>query len=139
MESLGYVLLYLACGSLPWQGLKAATDQERKALVQEKKMSLSGRMLCEGLLPDEFATYIDYTRSLGFQDKPDYAYRRQLFRRLFHAKGFKYDNIFDWTEKRFYEIHGTAKPTSSTPRPGTAVPVAGQSGIPKPRPKRAGG
>ncbi len=108
-------LLYLARGSLPWQGLKAATDEERNVLVCEKKTSLSGKMLCEGLLPDEFATYIDYTRSLGFEEKPDYAHLRQLFRRLFRTKAFKYDNIFDWTEKRFYEIHGTAKPTSSTP------------------------
>jgi casein kinase 1 delta/casein kinase I family protein HRR25 len=66
MESLGYVLLYLSRGSLPWQGLKAVTDEERNVLIREKKMSLSVEMLCEGLLPHEFAAYIDYTRSLGF-------------------------------------------------------------------------
>lgn len=45
-------------------------------------MELPGEMLCEGL-PGEFATYINYTRSLCFEDKPDQSYFRQLFRRLF--------------------------------------------------------
>ena len=113
LESIGYMLLYFARGSLPWQGLKAPTDKERNGLVKEKKMSLSGQDLCGDVLPDEFATYIDYTRSLRFEDKPDYAYLRKLFRRLFVSEGFKYDNVFDWTEKRFTEIYAEA----SQPKP----------------------
>ena len=106
MESLGYVLMYFLHGSLPWQGLKARTEGGRDDMIKEKKMELSGETLCKGL-PGQFATYINYSRSLRFEDKPDYAYLRQLFRRLFRSKGFKYDNVFDWTEKRFYEIHDT--------------------------------
>ena len=68
------------------------------------KESLSGEALCNGVLPGQFATYIDYTRSLGFDDKPDYLYLRRLFNRLFATEGFKHDNVFDWTEKRFQEI-----------------------------------
>jgi casein kinase 1 delta/casein kinase I family protein HRR25 len=89
---------------LPWQGLKAASNKERDERIKEGKESLSGEALCDGVLPGQFATYIDYTRSLGFDDKPDYLYLRGLFRRLFAAEGFKYDNVFDWTEKRFQEI-----------------------------------
>ncbi|KAI0399451.1 casein kinase 1, delta subunit [Xylaria palmicola] len=115
LESLGYVLLYFARGSLPWQGLKAATNKEKNEMIKEKKESLSGEKLCEGLLPDEFATYINYTRSLDFEEKPNYAYLRELFRRVFRSKGFRYDNIFDWTEKRFNEIHNKANlPAPST-------------------------
>jgi hypothetical protein len=115
LESLGYVFVYFASGSLPWQGLKAATEEQKDALIKEKKMNLSGEQLCESLLPGEFATYINYTRSLHFDDKPDYKYLRRLFRRLFISKGFKYDNVFDWTEKRFHEIYGeTNRPTSPT-------------------------
>ncbi|KAK4113074.1 casein kinase I isoform delta [Canariomyces notabilis] len=120
LESLGYIFVYLARGSLPWQGLKASTEKEKDDSIKERKMNLSGEALCEGILPGEFATYINYTRSLGFEDKPDYAYLRRLFRRLFTAKVFKYDNIFDWTEKRFHEIHGTVNPpehpTPTAPR-----------------------
>ncbi|KAH8745262.1 kinase-like domain-containing protein [Diaporthe sp. PMI_573] len=74
LESLGYIFVYFARGSLPWQGLKATTDKERDERIKEGKESLSGEALCDGVLPRQFATYIDYTRSLGFDDKPDYLY-----------------------------------------------------------------
>ncbi|KAL2186167.1 kinase-like protein [Thermothelomyces heterothallicus CBS 203.75] len=110
LESLGYVFVYFARGSLPWQGLKAAADEKEKK-IKEKKESLSGEALCDGFLPREFATYIDYTRSLGFHDRPDYSYLRGLFRHLFHAKGFKHDNVFDWTKKMFDEMQSKVSPT----------------------------
>ncbi|KAJ9161136.1 Casein kinase I isoform delta [Coniochaeta hoffmannii] len=72
LESLGYVFVYFARGSLPWQGLKAATDNEKDERIRQMKESLSGEALCNGILPGQFATYIDYTRSLGFDDQPDY-------------------------------------------------------------------
>ncbi|KAM7210670.1 casein kinase [Rhypophila decipiens] len=59
---------------------------------RKKKISLSGKDLCRDTLPSEFATYIDYTRSLGFDDKPNYSYLRELFRHRFRSKGFKYNN-----------------------------------------------
>lgn len=108
LESLGYIFVYFARGSLPWQGLKTATRKKKDCLVGEAKESLSGDKLCEGFLPSAFATYINYTRSLGFEDKPNYEYLRGLFRRVFRVQGFIYDNVFDWTEKRFEEIHSHA-------------------------------
>ncbi|KAK3336900.1 kinase-like domain-containing protein [Cercophora scortea] len=111
LESLGYVFVYFARGSLPWQGLKAATDDEKAARIKELKEGLSGEALCDGFLPGEFATYIDYTRRLAFDDKPDYSYLRRLFHRLFRAEGFKYDHVFDWTEKLFDEMQSEVSPT----------------------------
>lgn len=105
LESLGYVLLYFACGTLPWVGLKAATEAEKDELIKKNKISLPVTELCGGL-PPEFATYVSYTRSLGFNDRPDYAYLRRLFRHAFLNSGFKYDNIYDWTERRFREMQG---------------------------------
>ncbi|KAK3899548.1 kinase-like domain-containing protein [Staphylotrichum tortipilum] len=102
LESLGYVLVYFVRGWLPWQGLKAATDGDKDARIKEMKEELSGEELCNGL-PGEFTTYINYTRGLAFDDRPDYAYLRRLFRRRFRSEGFKYDNFFDWTEKSFNE------------------------------------
>lgn len=116
LESLGYVFLYFARGSLPWQGLKAPNKKERRDLVKAMKANLSGEKLCEGLLPAEFATYINYARSLGFEDKPDYAAIRENFRRLSRSKGFEYDNVYDWTVSRFVEIHRSGdKMASSNP------------------------
>jgi len=57
------MLCYFACGSLPWQGLKAATDKERNELLKEQKSSLSGKDVCGHVPPSEFATYINYTRA----------------------------------------------------------------------------
>ncbi|KAM7196597.1 hypothetical protein V8F33_006096 [Rhypophila sp. PSN 637] len=71
---------------------------------------------CGDALPGEFATYIDYTRSLGFDDKPNYSYLRELFRHRFRSEGFKYDNIFDWTEKRFMEVYPEVSATSRVKR-----------------------
>ena len=41
-------------------------------------------------------TYLNFCRSLKFEDRPDYAYLRQLFRNLFHKLGYTYDYVFDW-------------------------------------------
>lgn len=49
----------------------------------------------------EFATYLNFCRSLRFDDKPDYSYLRQLFRNLFHRHGYAYDYIFDWNLLKF--------------------------------------
>ncbi|KAG5928141.1 hypothetical protein E4U42_001201 [Claviceps africana] len=95
LESLGYVLLYFAHGSLPWHGLKTNTP------VND---------LCKGL-PEAFAQYMSYLRCLQPADKPNYAYLLKLFKTLFVARGFKYDNVYDWTEKRFYELQNCSKAT----------------------------
>lgn len=62
----------------------------------EKKMTTPTELLCRGF-PSEFAIYLNYTRSLRFDDKPDYSYLRKLFRDLFVREGYTYDYIFDWT------------------------------------------
>lgn len=50
MESLGYVLMYFNRGSLPWQGLKAATKKQKYEKISEKKMSTPVEVLCKVLL-----------------------------------------------------------------------------------------
>ena len=96
MESMGYVLLYFLRGSLPWQGLKAQTKREKYDKISDKKYSTPIEVLCKGF-PSEFATYLNYCRSLRFDEKPDYAYCRKLFRDLFVREGYIYDYVFDWT------------------------------------------
>eukprot|EP00918_Siedleckia_nematoides_P040447 GHVU01087786.1.p1 GENE.GHVU01087786.1~~GHVU01087786.1.p1 ORF type:complete len:479 (+),score=32.51 GHVU01087786.1:41-1477(+) len=100
MESLGYVFMYFLRGSLPWQGLKAATKRQKYERISDKKMSTPIEELCKGF-PTEFATYLNFCRSQRFDDKPDYSYLRQLFRNLFHRQGFTYDYVFDWNMLKF--------------------------------------
>lgn len=46
----------------------------------------SFQALCRGY-PTEFASYFHYCRSLRFEDKPDYAYLKRIFRDLFIREG----------------------------------------------------
>lgn len=103
LESLGYVLMYFCRGSLPWQGLKAASKKQKYDRIMEKKMTTATDVLCQGY-PREFAIYLNYTRSLRFDDKPDYTYLRKLFRELFVREGYQYDYVFDWTLKKHVRV-----------------------------------
>lgn len=107
MESLGYVMLYFCRGSLPWQGLKAATKKQKYDRIMEKKMTTPTEVLCRGF-PNEFAIYLNYTRSLRFDDKPDYSYLRKIFRDLFVREGFQYDYVFDWTVYKYQQKNAQA-------------------------------
>ncbi|CAI6073474.1 unnamed protein product [Clonostachys chloroleuca] len=54
-------------------GLKVATDEEKNKLIKKKKLTLSIETLYKGL-PNEFITYINYTRSLKFDNRLDYVW-----------------------------------------------------------------
>lgn len=103
LESLGYVLMYFCRGSLPWQGLKAATKKQKYDRIMEKKMTTTAEILCRGF-PAEFSLYLNYARSLRFDDRPDYTYLRKLFRDLFVRDGFQYDYVFDWTMFKYVSV-----------------------------------
>lgn len=100
LEGLGYVLMYFNLGSLPWQGLKAVTKKEKYEKIMEKKISTPVEVLCANV-PTEFQTYLNYCRSLKFEDRPDYAYLRRLFKDLFFRENYSYDFIFDWTLMKY--------------------------------------
>ncbi|XP_024178710.2 casein kinase 1-like protein 2 isoform X1 [Rosa chinensis] len=121
LESLGYVLMYFLRGSLPWQGLKAGTKKQKYEKISEKKVSTSIEALCRGY-PTEFASYFHYCRSLRFDDKPDYAYLKRLFRDLFIREGFQFDYVFDWMILKYQQSQIATPPTRA---PGGAGPSSG--------------
>uniref|UniRef100_A0A2K5WW40 non-specific serine/threonine protein kinase n=1 Tax=Macaca fascicularis TaxID=9541 RepID=A0A2K5WW40_MACFA len=130
LESLGYVLMYFNLGSLPWQGLKAATKRQKYERISEKKMSTPIEVLCKGY-PSEFATYLNFCRSLRFDDKPDYSYLRQLFRNLFHRQGFSYDYVFDWNMLKFGASRAGRRPKGAQGPRGAAETLT-EPGYPRP-------
>jgi serine/threonine protein kinase len=91
LESLAYVLIYFLRGSLPWQGMQS----RRRDLVVRSKQRTSIHDLCLGL-PTELYTFLKYTRSLSFDDKPDYGYLCGLFDNTWSRDGFEDDPAFDW-------------------------------------------
>ncbi|XP_018469794.2 casein kinase 1-like protein 1 [Raphanus sativus] len=121
LESLGYILMYFLKGSLPWQGLKAGNKKQKYERISEKKVSTSIEVLCRGY-PSEFASYFHYCRSLRFDDKPDYAYLKRIFRDLFIREGFQFDYVFDWTILKYQQSQLTAPPTRNhNPAVGTSA------------------
>lgn len=90
IESLGYLLVYLLTGSLPWLRYTSPKD------ILYCKMNTLVKHLCDGL-PSEFAQFINSARCLEFTDEPDYSGYRDLFRDLFINQGFSFDYIYDWT------------------------------------------
>lgn len=50
--------------------------------------------------PEEFNKYLQYTRNLNFEERPDYNYLRGLFRDLLQKSGYTNDGQFDWILKK---------------------------------------
>ena len=99
LESAGYVLLYFLRGSLPWQGLKIKTKEDRYKRILDKKKETTSDELCRDF-PEEFKYYIDYTRNFGYSENPNYGILKKNFINLVREKMCEnFDFIFDWTTK----------------------------------------
>lgn len=49
MESLGYVLIYLATGELPWKGLNNMDAKAKFDKITELKLTTTTQLLCKSL------------------------------------------------------------------------------------------
>ena len=81
LESLGYVLIYLMKGRLPWQNLRS-DRMEKDEKIKKVKIGTSIESLCDGL-PLEFTEYMRAVRNLGFSEIPDYQGYKKLFMSIF--------------------------------------------------------
>jgi serine/threonine protein kinase len=72
LQSLGFVLIYLLTGTLPWKQL----DDYSKIKREKQRALRSGRLFKD--LPPFFAHYFNYVGKLSFDDKPDYARMRRM-------------------------------------------------------------
>jgi serine/threonine protein kinase len=90
LESLAYLLIYFLHGSLLWQDLPSGPWSILKC-----KQRTTPSKLCHGL-PAEFATFLDYSHSLGFEDILDYRYIFDLFKSLSSWEGLETVSVFEW-------------------------------------------
>lgn len=97
LESIAYMLIRFAKGSLPWQGLKMKNVEERNEKITQLKIQTQPDVLCEGL-PKEFKAFIEVIRRLRFDEQPKYHIYRSLFNNLLIRSGFTNDGVFDWDE-----------------------------------------
>lgn len=74
LESLGYILIYLHKGELPWQG--QGQQDKSFALKQDFGWTYNNTII------GEFILFIQYCRNLKFTDEPNYEYLRNILTNL---------------------------------------------------------
>lgn len=125
--------MYFLRGSLPWQGLKAATNKQKYEKIGEKKQTTAVKDLCGGfpgnfeiiklhvlafffdryklfVLVEEFGIYLQYVRKLGFEETPDYDFLRELFDKILERQNEQDDGVYDWVllnEGKGWEVNFT--------------------------------
>jgi serine/threonine protein kinase len=104
LESVGYVLIALLKGKLPWQGLEAASKDKGKDPVAHAKMEITPEVLCSGL-PSEFLSYMQRVRQLTFDQRPPYGLLRSYFINLMVKNNYAFDYKYDWVFKRSERIY----------------------------------
>merc|ERR1719282_35481 len=95
LEAIGYMLVYFNRGILPWQGVRAATKEEKYQKIGAAKQATSPDVLCKNI-PDEFATFLTYCQNLEFEARPSYAFFRMILKDLLIRERYQNDLIFDW-------------------------------------------
>lgn len=101
LESLGYVLLFILKGSLPWQNLNVS-EKEKCKKVGEMKAEMKPEELYNKY-PEEFVRFMTYVKGLNFKQNPDYNFMKGLFMKLAVNRKIFIDNIFDWSISKKYE------------------------------------
>jgi serine/threonine protein kinase len=104
LESVGYVLIALALGRLPWDDISPEKPEE----IQEAKMNVQLDVLCAGL-PNQFFAYMEKVRSLKFDERPIYAVLRGLFVHVMVKQNLAFDYRYDWVVDRERRIDASLK------------------------------
>ena len=120
LESIGYMLIYLIKGKLPWDNIKIDNKRTSYLKFSQYKKNISPELLCNNL-PEEFLDYIKYVRNLNFEDEPDYNYLKSLFQIMLNKQGFEEKKIFfSWINEnnisRIKKEINLSKRTSSSRR-----------------------
>lgn len=101
--SIGYLLIFLLKEELPWQKVKIdyanlKEKEEKYKKVLEVKLQTSNQTLCENI-PKQFLTYMNYVRSLEFEQEPNYKMLKGLFQETMIKFNYEMDWEFDWIKK----------------------------------------
>ena len=103
LESIGYVLVYLLKGSLPWQSINVKNKSEKLKKILVLKIETPSSDLCYGL-PQEFEIYLDYCKNLELESEPDYNILKNLFLQVLYKEKMQFDYIYDWSTSKDIEI-----------------------------------
>ena len=95
LESLSYMILYFIMKKLPWQGVRANTQQNRyKKIYYMKKKLMENESFKE--LPLQIQNFYKNIKKLKFDEEPNYSQLREFFKDLLRANNFIEDENFSW-------------------------------------------
>lgn len=127
LESVSYLLLYFLRGNLPWQGLKSHKNDTRFERIRDVKIDCKPAEMAAGF-PLQFGEFVSYTRSLKFEEEPNYQYCIDLFLNALRDLGEEYDYRYQWIAKESPSspVRSTAM-SHNTSVARTAVATGGSS------------
>ncbi|KAI7861907.1 kinase-like domain-containing protein [Spinellus fusiger] len=77
LQAIGYLMLELLLGSLPWTGINARSSRNGWERMRQMKEDVYLEDLCAGM-PKGILAFVEYTQKLRFSDTPDYALLRTM-------------------------------------------------------------
>lgn len=82
LESIGYIMLFLLLGNLPWQDIECddERDRQRRIGIIKKQLDL-WHFSSVNNIPNEIIIFIDYCRNLSYEEEPKYDYLFSLLQR----------------------------------------------------------
>ncbi|CAD8211376.1 unnamed protein product [Paramecium octaurelia] len=78
LESIGYVLIYLASGTLPWMNLQIEQKDLKYAKIHHMKKTIKPDVLC-AKLPRCFTKFMQDVRGYEFKQQPNYQLLKSYF------------------------------------------------------------
>ncbi|KAL7318779.1 hypothetical protein PS15m_001984 [Mucor circinelloides] len=131
IESLGYLLLDLIFGTLPWTGIQARNSRAGWDRMKQIKEDTFMADLCAGL-PQGFLEFIEYARKLKFSEEPNYDLLREFLSQSIHDG--KYSAVVrspfgGHTERKWLQDidkDNTLLTRADMPRPNTNVNPVGR-------------
>lgn len=99
LESLGYTLLFLLEGFLPWDKVRGRRFHDHSSkTVDIKEQTVQSRAL-----PRFLRKYFGRVTRLRFSERPNYASLRILFRKTLEHRNLENDGMFEWVEDSIAE------------------------------------
>ena len=90
--SLGYMLIYLYKRNLPWESNFLNLNKEKYYQLIKLKETNGFKKLFKDI-PGKLSEYINYSRNLKFEEKPNYDYLRSLFTKIISKNQIHYKII----------------------------------------------
>ena len=94
LVSLGYILIYLISGDLPWIKQSNEVFLIRNLRVLQEKNRFRKTLRNHTELPVEFMEFLEYCQALLFEETPNYEYLKGLLKGLFLKMGYIDDENF---------------------------------------------